>query len=981
MKVKKYIILGFFLLIRVITIQAQCNAIDAGDDRTIVCGDSISLLGQPKWSEGLDSTASYFRSVFFTDSITGYTVGDNGIIHKTTNGGSNWTSLTSGVSNNLQSVVFTNATTGYIVGENGMILKTINAGSSWTVQTSGTTSTLYSLSFTDANTGIAVGTNGIILKTMNAGVSWSPRISNMATNLISVYFPSTSVGYASSEGKIIKTTDGGETWKTIQQGVSGDIYIKLFFTSVNTGYVTLRDANGANSILKTTNGGVNWTVLNVSSAYAISSLFFTNANTGYAGSVGRIFKTNDAGITWESQPVNLVNVEDIYFPTFKTGYAVGNGTSIKKTIRYKMPDLISWSPSTGLSSSTIINPVVSPTSSTTYTLTTKSGTCVQTDTVRINVSPLKVDAGSNQKIICGGSVQLKNISSNYIKKLSYSWSPKTGLSDASIANPIVTIKQTTTYTLTVRTPNGCSASDTIRVVVDPLSANAGSDKTIVCGGSVKLPAVVSNYTGTGVLTYSWLPAAGLDSYTIPDPVSDAIKQTNYSVTVTTPDGCKAVDSIMVFVTPLKANAGADKTLTCGGSMQLDQVISNYTGQGKLTYAWLPATGLNNSKISNPVATIIKPQQFKVTITTPNGCNAVDSVLVNVKALTVDAGSDKIHFCGDSIKLNDVNSNYTGAAPLSYSWFPATGLNNTTVVNPVSMAGAITYTLTLTTENGCKASDSVKIQLKKKAALEICMVSVDSATGKNKIIWNHPSSNAIESTFIYKETTPSNFVKIVKVPYLKGEFVDTASQPNLASDKYKISILDSCGLESAQSLPHKTMLLSVKKGNGGYWNLSWESYEGFSVSSYFIYRGKKQSNLQLYGVVSGSTTFTDLNPLAGTVYYQVEILNPDPCDGTSSNSILSNIATGNVVGIEETSEELPFSIFPNPANTMFSVNVGSFAYKTLTLTIYNAVGGVVGSFPITQNQQQVDISNLSNGFYLVELRSDFGHSVQKLAIEK
>lgn len=979
MKVKNYVFLVLFFLVRFLPAFAQCTPIDAGDDRTIVCGDSIYLLGQPKWSNGLDSTSTYFRSVFFTDSISGYTVGDNGIIHKTVNGGLTWTSLNSGVANNLQSVTFTNANTGYIVGENGIILKTINAGASWTVQSSGTTNTLYSVYFTDANTGIAVGTNGVILKTVNAGANWSARVSNLSTNLIFTHFANASVGYATSEGKIIKTTDGGETWKTIRN-VSGDIYIRVYFTSINIGYVTYRDTNGANSILKTVDGGVNWSILNVSSSYAISGLFFTDAKTGYAGSVGRIFKTNDAGLTWESQSVNLMNVEDIYFPNPRTGYAVGASMLSKNTLKYKSPDVISWTPVTGLSASNIINPAVSPTTSTTYTLTTISGACIQKDSVRITVSPLTADAGNDQKMVCGGSVQLANVTSNYMAKLQYSWLPTTGLNDPTIARPTVTAKQTTTYTLTVKTPNGCTAKDTVKIIVHPLIANAGSDKTIICGGSTKLPVVTSNYTGSATLSYSWSPTTGLDFYNIPAPTTDAIKETAYAVTVTTVDGCKAIDTINVFVTPLKAFAGNDKTLICGGGVQLDQVTSNYTGNGKLTYAWVPVTGISNPTVVNPTVTTTKTGIFVVSVKTPNGCVATDSVMVDVKALIVDAGADKLHFCGDTVRLDGLKSNYTGIAPLAYSWVPKTGLNNATIANPVSQIGVMTYTVTLTTENGCKASDSVKVKLKNRKGVEICMVGTDTS-GANKVVWNHPGSDVIKSVCIYKETTTSNFVKIAVAPYAKGEFDDSTSLLTTKAERYKISIIDSCGLESSQSVAHKPLLLSVIKGSGVSWVLSWENYEGFSVSNYFIYRGKNKSNLQLYGVVSGSTQFTDLNPLTGTVYYQVEILSPNACDAVNGNSVRSNITSGNAVGINELDSELNFNIFPNPANNTLTVSSEKSTTAKLVLTIYNTLGSVVKSIPILQNQQLIDVSDLGNGIYLVDLKSDEGHWVQKLAIEK
>ena len=73
--------------------------------------------------------------------------------------------------NNLNSVFFTAADTGYVVGRDGTILKTTNGGTNWTAQTSGTTNVLNSIYFTDANTGYTVGEIGTILKTINSGTT------------------------------------------------------------------------------------------------------------------------------------------------------------------------------------------------------------------------------------------------------------------------------------------------------------------------------------------------------------------------------------------------------------------------------------------------------------------------------------------------------------------------------------------------------------------------------------------------------------------------------------------------------------------------------------------------------------------------------------------------------------------------------------------------------------------------------------------
>lgn len=47
----------------------------------------------------------------------------------------------------------------------------------------------------------------------------------------------------------------------------------------------------------------------------------------------------------------------------------------------------------------------------------------------------------------------------------FSWSPATGLDDPAVPNPRASHPESLTYTLTVTTPNGCTATDTVRVQV------------------------------------------------------------------------------------------------------------------------------------------------------------------------------------------------------------------------------------------------------------------------------------------------------------------------------------------------------------------------------------------------------------------------------------------------------------------------------------------------------------------------------------
>lgn len=73
---------------------------------------------------------------------------------------------------NLNEVCFPNANIGYTVGLDGTILKTTDGGNSWTAQNTGTMNSFSSVYFTDADTGYAVGGSPTILKTTDGGLNW-----------------------------------------------------------------------------------------------------------------------------------------------------------------------------------------------------------------------------------------------------------------------------------------------------------------------------------------------------------------------------------------------------------------------------------------------------------------------------------------------------------------------------------------------------------------------------------------------------------------------------------------------------------------------------------------------------------------------------------------------------------------------------------------------------------------------------------------
>lgn len=199
----------------------------------------------------------------------------------------------------------------------------------------------------------------------------------------------------------------------------------------------------------------------------------------------------------------------------------------------------SWTPTTGLGSSTSQSTNASPAVVTTYivTATAPSG-CSGKDTIVVNISAVLIATAKPDTSICPGqTVQL-----NATGGTTYSWAPIIGLSNANIPNPLATPPVTTVYTVTVSsgTCAPVTASATVTLLPLPL-VDAGNDVIIQAGGSTQLLA-----TGTSI-TYTWTPPMSLDNANIPNPVANPLLDIIYTVTGTDANGCVNTDDVAIHV--------------------------------------------------------------------------------------------------------------------------------------------------------------------------------------------------------------------------------------------------------------------------------------------------------------------------------------------------------------------------------------------------------------------------------------------------
>lgn len=131
-------------------------------------------------------------------------------------------------------------------------------------------------------------------------------------------------------------------------------------------------------------------------------------------------------------------------------------------------DGYTWTPSTGLSSTTGSTVSANPSNTTTYTVTGTLGSCTKDKTVTVTVEPpISVNAGDDITLVSGSTGMLNATTTGEIASIL--WTPSIWLSATDILNPVVTpvgTPQSITYTITVTSPLGCTSSDQVVVTLE-----------------------------------------------------------------------------------------------------------------------------------------------------------------------------------------------------------------------------------------------------------------------------------------------------------------------------------------------------------------------------------------------------------------------------------------------------------------------------------------------------------------------------------
>ena len=285
--------------------------------------------------------------------------------------------------------------------------------------------------------------------------------------------------------------------------------------------------------------------------------------------------------------------------------------------------IFSWSPNTNIINPNSSSPLVYPKDTTTYYVTLTNQSCVNIDSIKVNVLQyIKVDAGLDSAVCKTDTFRLHPVS----HALGYLWTASTGENVAAVKYPLVQPLSSTKYYVQANLGK-CVANDSVFIKVAPYPiSNAGLDSSICFGTKAFLHGSVVGSS------FAWSPLNNLLNANTLNPIAAPSISTKYVLTAKDTIGCpKPVkDTVeIIVIKPVVVFAGNDTSIVINQPLQLNAVCNFDNGT---VYKWSPSTGLNNTDIPNPIALLNitgDSIKYKVRATIPEGCYGEDEIVVKL----------------------------------------------------------------------------------------------------------------------------------------------------------------------------------------------------------------------------------------------------------------------------------------------------------------------------------------------------------------
>ncbi len=280
--------------------------VQGSPDRVYVLelGDAGAVVPTGTWTEQTSGLTTALYSVSAVDDNIAWIAGAGGKVLRTTNKGVTWTQTTSPSSTDNYTMYAFDANTAIVTASGtttAYVYRTTNGGSNWTTVLTQTGGFFDDVQFKDANNGMLygdpVGGRWTIFRTSNGGVTWDSTGMNVTTTAAGwnngMYLSGNTVYLGTNNGTLVYSTNFGTSW-TIQTTLQANTYV-TWFNSPTTGLT------GGAELNLTTNGGTNWSALTSVGTGNISGITGASTSWWMSRQTTAVNYSSNNGTSWSAQ--------------------------------------------------------------------------------------------------------------------------------------------------------------------------------------------------------------------------------------------------------------------------------------------------------------------------------------------------------------------------------------------------------------------------------------------------------------------------------------------------------------------------------------------------------------------------------------------------------------------------------------------------------------------------------------------------------
>ncbi len=516
-----------------------------------------------------------------------------------------------------------------------------------------------------------------------------------------------------------------------------------------------------------------------------------------------------------------------------------------------------WSPASGLSSTTISNPTVTPPTTTIYTVTvTDANGCTGTAISAVTVNP-NPSVVANSGSTCTGNPFTIFASGG---AMTYIWS--TG----ATSNPIIVNPATTTSYTVTGSSLGCTGTAVATVTVNPLPIVISEPNITVCAGTVLPPNTFSSspagstFTWTNSNTAIGLAASGTSSLPAFTATNGSGSPITSTITVTaTMMGC--VGPPMTFTITVNPNV----TVTVGSIVPASCGVCNgsvtATGSGgapPYVFNWVPGFS------TTPTATGLCNGTYTVTLSDVNGCFATATAVVpNAGGLIAMTSATP---AGCTVCNGTANVTPTGGTgPYTYDWTPGTPTGDGTPSISALCTG--NYTITVTDAGGCTTTSIANVPTSSTVIVTASSTPAVCVSGCNGTVTVMESGGIPPYLYDltgYPQQTNGNFSSICS-----GTLIATVTDSNGCSGIYTVIVttINSGSVSDSAVVTNET---GSGLNNG---SIDLNVFGSAPPFTFLWSNGATTEDLFSLGGGTYSVTITDNNGDCATFYYTVTTLSP------------------------------------------------------------------------------------------------------------